>query len=163
MTNPMSDPGFVAGLRPVPSGIGDSAPTWSASDLVGVRPDGTPVTVCVTDGGRPLLVVFLTTDCDGCDVFWGGLVDPPRGADVVVVTKGPDAVPASDVASLVVGLADIPVVMSDTAWPDYRVTGYPFLVLVEPGTRRIVAESVGFAWSDVETLVSTLDIGPADR
>ncbi len=159
----MSDPGFVAGLRAVPSGFGDAAPTWPASDLAGVRPDGTSVTVCVADRDRPLLLVFLTTDCDGCEVFWSGLVDPLRGVDVVVVTKGPHAVPASDVATLADGLADIPVVMSDTAWPDYRVTGYPFLILVEPGTRRIVAESVGFVWSDVETLVSRLETGPADR
>ncbi len=159
----MSDPGFVAGLRAVPSGFGDSAPTWPASDLMGVGPDGTSVTVRVADGGRPLLLVFLSTDCDGCEVFWSGLVDPPRGADVVVVTKGPQAVRASDVAALADGLAGTPVVMSDAAWSDYRVTGYPFFVLVEPGTRRIAAESVGFAWPDVEKLLSELGTGPADR
>ena len=41
------------------------------------------------------------------------------------------------------------VVMSDSAWADYRVTGYPFLVLIDPPGRRILAETVGFDWADV--------------
>jgi hypothetical protein len=45
--------------------------------------------------------------------------------------------------------------MSDAAWSDYRVTGYPFLVLVEPATRRILGESVGFGWPDVEGLMAS--------
>ena len=162
MTNPLFDPEFVAGLRPIPSGVGDTAPAWAASDLDGVRPDGTPVTVSMADAGRPVLLVFLSTDCDGCDVFWQRLAEPPSGVEVVVVTKGPDAVPPADVAALAGGAGGLPVVMSDTAWPDYRVTGYPFLVLVEPGTRRIVGESVGFAWSDVGALVAKLDRGSGE-
>ena len=159
MTDPLSDPEFVAGLRPIPSGVGDTAPTWAASDLSGLRPDGTPVAVSMADAGLPVLLVFLSTDCAGCDVFWHGLVEPPPGVEVVVVTKGPGTVPAADVAALSAGAGGLPVVMSDAAWPDYRVTGYPFLILVEPGSRRIVGESVGFAWTDVGALVAKLDAG----
>ena len=155
MTDPLSDPEFVAGLRPIPSGLDGSAPSWSAADLVGVRPDGDPVSVDMGTAVRPVLVVFLTTDCDGCDHFWQGLVDPPADIDSVVVTKGPGSVAPTDVAALAVGLARVPVVMSDAAWSDYRVTGYPFLVLVEPGTRRILGEAVGFGWSDVEALLAS--------
>ena len=162
MTNPLSDPEFVAGLRPIPSGVGDAAPAWAASDLDGVRPDGTPVTVSIADTGRPVLLVFLSTGCDGCDAFWQGLSEPPSDVEVVVVTKGPDAVSAAEVAILAGGAGDLPVVMSDTAWSDYRVTGYPFLVLVEPGSRRIVGESVGFAWPDVGALVAKLDRGSGE-
>ncbi len=155
MTNPLSDPEFVAGLRPVPSGLDGTAPSWPAADLVGVGPDGTPLSVSPATATRPVLLVFLTTDCDGCDHFWEGLADPPPDVDVVVVTKGPDTVPFSDVAALAVGLRDVPVVMGDAAWSDYRVTGYPFLVLVEAGTRRILGESVGFGWSDVDALLAS--------
>ena len=155
MTDPLSDPEFVAGLRPIPSGLDGMAPSWSAADLVGVRPDGDPVSVDMGTAVRPVLVVFLTTDCDGCDHFWQGLVDPPADIDSVVVTKGPGSVAPTDVAALAVGLARVPVVMSDAAWSDYRVTGYPFLVLVEPGTRRILGEAVGFGWSDVEALLAS--------
>ena len=154
MTNPLSDPEFVAGLRPVPSGLDGAAPSWPAADLVGMCPDASPVSVDLAAATRPVLLVFLTTDCDGCDHFWMGLADPPPGVDPVVVTKGPDAVAPSDVAALAVDLPHVPVVMSDAAWSDYRVTGYPFLVLVEPGTRRILGESVGFGWSDVEALLA---------
>ena len=150
MTGPLSDPEFVAGLRPVPSGFGDAPPTWPATDVSGVRPDGTPVLIELAAGSRPVLLVFLTTNCDGCDLFWTGLSEPPAGVDVVVVTKGPGAVEASEVAAL----ARTEVVMSDPAWTDYRVTGYPFLVLVDPATRRILGESVGFGWSDVDALLS---------
>ena len=155
MTDPLSDPEFVAGLRPIPSGLDGSAPSWPATDLVGVCPDASPVSVDLAATSRPVLLVFLTIDCDGCDHFWQGLVNPPAAIDTVVVTKGPETVASTDVAALAVGLAHIPVVMSDAAWSDYRVTGYPFLVLVEPGTRRILGESVGFGWSDVDALLAS--------
>ena len=161
MPDPMSDPDFVVGLRPIPSGLDGMAPSWRAADLVGVRIDGDPVSVDLAATVRPVLVVFLTTDCNGCDHFWQGLVDPPADIDSVVVTKGPGTVAPTDVAALAEGLARVPVVMSDAAWSDYRVTGYPFLVLVEPGTRRILGESVGFGWSDVDALVaSSTGAGP---
>ena len=155
--SPLEDPGFVAGLRAVPTGREDSPVDWPATDVSGVGPDGAPVSVSLDDRSRPLLLVFLSTDCDGCDVFWRGVRDgPPEDVDVVVVTKGPTVVPDSDVGDLAQG-TDTPVVRSDRAWDDYRVTGYPFLVLVDPSTRRIVRESVGFAWSDVAALIG----GPA--
>lgn len=151
--NPLTDPDFVAGLRPVPSGIGDAPVAWRAADLSGVGPDGLVVEVDLGAAGRRVLVVFLSTNCDGCDQFWTGLrEDPPSGADVVVVTRGPATVAADEVLSLGVGVT-APIVMTDTAWADFRVTSYPFLVLVEPRTRRILGESVGFGWSDVAALL----------
>jgi len=145
----------VAGLRPVPSAIGDAPVAWSAADLSGVDPDGMPIRVDLASSLRPGLLVFLSTNCDGCDLFWTGLRrDLPPGVDVVVVTKGPANVRADEVA---VTAADVPVsvVMSDAAWADFRVTSYPFLVLVEPHTRRILGESVGFGWSDVAALLDS--------
>jgi len=155
VTDPLSDPEFVSGLRPVPSTLGGAGPSWPAADLSGVRPDGTPVIVDLAACSRPVLLVFLALGCDGCAQFWEGLTDPPTGADVVVVTKGPGAVDADDVGARSRGAPAVPVVMSDMAWSDYRVTGYPFLVLVEPATRRIIGESVGFGWSDAADLVAT--------
>jgi len=155
--NPLSDPDFVAGLRPVPSGTAADAPTWEASDLIGVRPDGSPVAVRLADGERPLLLVFLTLRCDGCDTFWAGLADAAdpvlAGVTPVVVTKGPGLVDGAEAGVLAGRLGGTPVVMSDDAWIDYRVTGYPFLVLVDPGSRRILSEVVGFGWADVASMV----------
>ena len=153
VSGPLSDPEFVAGLRPIPSGIGNSAPSWTAVDLNGWRPDGSPVTIELSGRSRPVLLVFLTIDCDGCDLFWAHLADAPAGVDVVAVTKSPTEVAPHEVAARAAG----PVVMSSSAWIDYRVTGYPFLVLVDPVSRRIVAESVGFAWSDVDAMLAVLE------
>ena len=157
--HPLTDPEFLAGLRPVPSGIGDDVATWPASDLVGTTPDGAAVSVELDRVDGPLLLVFLSTNCDGCDQLWEGLRTVGRGVSdgaggldgvtVVVVTKGPGTVSVGEVAGLAVGSPSVPVVMGDGAWADYRVTGYPFLVLVEPTTRRILAETVAFGWSDV--------------
>jgi hypothetical protein len=155
--NPLDDPDFVAGLRPVLSGAAGELVTWPAVDLVGTRPDGTPVTVTLDAVDRPLLVVFLSTRCDGCETFWGGLagdVDQSLARVVpVVVTKGPDAVDVDEVRDLAEGLGSVPVVMATQAWTDYRVTGYPFLVLVDPSSRRVLAESVGFGWADVAATI----------
>jgi len=155
--NPLSDPGFVAGLRPIPTGVPGEVPVWPATDLHGVRPDGSPVSVALGDLDRPLLLVFLAVRCDGCEAFWEGIAggpgDPALGAVVpVVVTRGPDSVAVGEVAARAAGF-DGDVVMSDRAWTDYRVTGYPFLVLVEPASERILAESVGFGWDDVASTV----------
>ena len=155
VSGPLSDPEFVAGLRPIPSGIGNSAPYWSAVDLNGVRPDGSPVAIDLAGRSRPVLLVFLTVDCDGCDLFWARLTDATAEVDVVAVTKSPTEVSSHEVAARATG----PVVMSSAAWIDYRVTGYPFLVLVDPVSRRIVAESAGFAWSDVDAMLAALEPG----
>jgi hypothetical protein len=131
--------------------------TWAGSDLRGTDPDGRPVRVDLAGVDRPVLLVFLATRCDGCDQFWVGLgagAEPALDEVVpVVVTRGPDSVPVAEVAALADGLRGVPVVMSDRAWTDYRVTGYPFIVLVEPSSRRILAETVGFGWSDVLSTV----------
>jgi hypothetical protein len=158
-TSPLDDPDFVAGLRAVPTGMGDGPVPWTGADLAGVDPAGRPVAVGIGGAARPVLVVFLSVDCDGCDLFWRGLRErPPAGVEVAVVTRSPGTVPADGVAALADGL-DAPVVMSEEAWGDFRVTGYPFLVVVEPGTRRILGETVGFGWSDVADLLTRCGVG----
>lgn len=136
-----------------------------AGDLVGVAPDGSPVEVrCTARAGspgdrRPLLVAFLHTRCDGCDEFWRGLVDSPAGqlpgsVDAAIVTKGPGTVAADEVRALSTGTASVPVVMSDRAWSDYRVLGYPFFALVDRVDGVVVGETVGFGWRDVISMIS---------
>ena len=155
--SPLDDPGFVAGLRPIPSGLPGEVPVWPAADLHGVRPDGSPVSVVLADLDRPLLLVFLAERCDGCESFWqgidGGVADPALASVVpVVVTRGPDSVADGEVTARVARFGGV-LVMSDRAWTDYRVTGYPFLVLVDPTSERILAESVGVGWDDVASTI----------
>lgn len=146
----------MAGLRAIPSGAPGEVPDWPAADLHGTRPDGTPVSVALADVDGPLLLVFLAVHCDGCASFWRGLSEGSivAGVTPVVVTRGPHAVDPAEVAALAASFAG-PVVMSDKAWADHRVTGYPFLVLVDPPTRRILAEAVGFGWDDVAAVLRT--------
>jgi hypothetical protein len=159
---PLSDPAFVAGLRPIPSGSATGQPSWPASDLKGTRPDGSSIEIRIADAGHPILLVFLNTRCDGCDEFWRGLGSPdgtalPGSVSAVVVTRGPAVLSAAEVEAASGGLGSVPVVMTDAAWSDYRVTGYPFLVLVDPGTRTVIGETVGFGWSDVHAMIRAAD------
>jgi hypothetical protein len=155
--SPISDPTFLSGLRPIPTG--GSGQPWPAADIVGITPAGEPRRVSVDSFAGPLLVVFLTTNCDGCEGFWDGLRDDaestlPDGVDVIIVTKGETVVSPLAVAQVAVGVDRVPVVMSDQAWSDYHVLGYPFFVLVDAPTRAIVAETVGFGWADVAALLA---------
>ena len=124
---------------------------------------------------RPILVAFLATHCDGCGDYWRGLaddrlvgtaddsaVDANPATDVgaalaavapVIVTRGPRYQEPADVVAAATGVIRTPVVMSDQAWRDYRITSYPFFVLVDPSTRRIIGETVGFGWSDVVGMI----------
>ena len=159
--NPLSDPEFVSGLRPIPSAgppgsVGHA--TWSASDIVGVRPSGEPVSFRIDEHQGAVLVAFLAIRCDGCDEFWRGFRDRadselPTGVSTIVVTKGPTSLAATDVELVAAGINSLPVIMSDEAWNDYRVTGYPFFVLVDAGARSIVGETVGFGWPDVLSMI----------
>jgi len=111
------------------------------------------------DGSDGLvLVAFLATRCDGCEEFWRGLgagsdVGLPGSVAVVAVTRGPGTISSADVDEVATGINGAPVIMSDTAWTDYRVSGYPFFVLVDAPNRRVVGETVGFGWPDVVSMV----------
>jgi hypothetical protein len=157
---PTGDPEFLAGLRPIPTGPRGAPQSWPAADLLGEDPGGHPVAVRIGEHARPLLLCFLQTRCDGCHEFWLGLADPPGedwpdGLSLVAVTRGPGTVDRSEVARLAAGAGAgaVSVVMSDQAWDDYRITGYPFFVLVDPSPGTVVGETVGFGWSDVRAMV----------
>jgi len=105
-----------------------------------------------------VLLAFLATRCDGCGEFWQGLRDSatvglPESVAVVAVTRGPGTVSSADVREVAAGITRVPVIMSDAAWTDYRVSAYPFFVLVDAPGRRVVGETVGFGWSDIVSMV----------
>jgi hypothetical protein len=158
---PLADPEFLAGLRPIPSGSMESPAPWPAADIRGVSPSGDQIEVRIADAdadGEPnadsrLLLAFLHTECDGCEEFWVGLRDPDSlglapGTFAVVVTKGPESLSPEVLKASAAGV-QVPVVMSDQGWTDYRVLGYPFFVLVDRATQHVVGETVGLGWSDV--------------
>ncbi len=155
---PLADPAFVAGLRPIPSGPVHTGAPRPASDLVGVTPGGSSVEFQIDSTDQAILLVFLSTRCEGCDGFWRGLKDSdaaafPSSVSAVVVTRGPTRVASTDVEAAARGISRVPVIMSDAGWVDYGVTGYPFFVLVDPASRTVVAETVGFGWPDVHAMI----------
>lgn len=161
----LTDPSFAAGIRPIPVGQAERHP---AANVCGVAPDGAPVSVTLARGGHVpsggpsdrLLLAFLHVHCDGCEEYWRGFADPgrigvPDGVSLAVVTKGPGSVAPDAVAHAAAGIDAVPVVMSDQAWSDYRVLGYPFFVLVELAGGTVVGETVGFGWADVLGMVAS--------
>jgi hypothetical protein len=157
-SSPLADPAFTAGLRPIPSGTAEAPAAWPAVDVEGVSPDGEPIEVRLDEVGGRLLLAFLTTDCLGCRAFWDVLrrVEDshlPTDVSAVVVTRGPSAVASEDVAASAAGFGQVPVIMSDRAWTDYRVTSYPFFVVAEARSRTVIGETVGLGWDDVLLLL----------
>jgi hypothetical protein len=155
---PLSDPAFVAGLRPVPSVSSDAWSRRPAADLTGVSPEGSRLEVRLGDCGGQVLLAFLTTRCDGCDEFWAGMADTgaeglPSSVSTVVVTRGPETVDRAEVARAASGTSGVPVVMSDQAWVDYQVMGYPFFILVDATERCVIGETVGFGWAEIVAMV----------
>ena len=160
--------------RPVPleSGADPTAPSGPRRSLVtpdvsGTTPDGRPAVLRLDEVGGPVVLAFLTTDCDGCRVFWTALggsgavaVEGRAPVPAVIVTRGPRAVPPDEVRALGGGIrvregSPVPLlVMSDSAWTDYGVLGYPFFVLVDAEERAVLGETVGFGWPDLVTMVS---------
>ncbi len=166
-SDPFSDPGFVAGLRPIPSGLEGEQPPWPALDLEGVSPEGAPIRISLGASGGKVLLAFLATRCDGCETFWSGLgpsgpLGEMESVQVVVVTKASPAVDPVEVAGLAGELGPVPVVMDDVAWADYRVGGYPFFVLVDSATRKVLRESVAFGMDDVLALLGAGAAGRAE-
>jgi hypothetical protein len=162
--SPFDDPAFVAGLRPIPTGPLGPAEQRPAPDIAGEDLHARPVSVRIGTFEHAVLLCFLHVHCDGCDGFWRGLAERPAvvfpdSISAVVVTKGPGAVDRAEVAQAAgdsettPGAVRVPVVMSDTAWADYRVTGYPFFVLVDARNQTIVGETVGFGWPDVTAMI----------
>ena len=154
MTEPPAD--ILRRLRPIPTTVGP--PTTVPRDVVGVAPDGRAVRIDVVGATAPVLLLFLSADCIGCQDLWEGLTELRAGlgrdARLAVVTKAP---PTEDPAAITALAADdkgrlrAPVVMSETASSDYHAAA-PFLVLATPSAVLVD----GVAWGVDETLRTAL-------
>jgi hypothetical protein len=120
--------------------------------LVGVTPDGDPVTLAF-DGvrSRSTLLAFLTTGCGTCAGFWGSLGEQrlPAGLQTVIVTHGTERERPARLRELAPDR--VPVVMSSRAWSDYGVPGSPYFVLVDGVIR---GEGVAGTWDALSSLIA---------
>jgi hypothetical protein len=161
-------------LRPIPTSVGP--PRTRPRDIVGVTPHEVPCRVEVMEAAAPVLLLFLSAACLGCQDLWEGLGQLRAGlgaaARLAVVTRSPGSAPDDtraidlDAAARDAGTggkcedaaavarladrapADVAVVMSTEAFGHYRVAGPPFLVVVDAASVR--TESV--AWGVEQTL-----------
>lgn len=137
--------------RPIPTYT--DRPATRPHDVEGVDPSGNPCRVPVTAQTKPVLLLFLSADCQGCRELWEGLTDLHVGlagdCRLTVVTKSPGEENEAAIADLSRGAPpEVEVVMSTPAYRDYRVGGPPLFVLA--GRNAVVTE--GVAWGLVETL-----------
>jgi hypothetical protein len=156
--DPFSDAGWMAGLRSVPTRKTEPGDVRIARDVIGTSPAGLPVEFLIDHLDRPALLAFLHTNCDGCDEYWSGFGHTDRGpwphsVWPAIVTRGPESVGLADIQQAAAGVREVPVIMSDQAWIDYQVLGYPFFVLIEPESRTVIGETVGFGWADVISMI----------
>jgi hypothetical protein len=119
--------------------------------LAGITPAGDAVALALAaPGSRPTLLAFLTSGCASCADFWDTLGEPrlPPGIEILIVTHGSERESPSRLRKL--APEHVPVVMSSTAWADYRVPGSPYFVLVDGHIR---GEGVATSWSALASLV----------
>jgi hypothetical protein len=150
VTEPPAD--ILRRLRPIPTTVGP--PTTAPRDVVGIAPDGRAVRIDVVEATAPVLLLFLSADCIGCQDLWAGLAELRAGlgrdARLAVVTKAPPAEDPATVAGLAAdekGHLRAPVVMSETAFGDYHA-GAPFLALAT----AVAVLVEGVAWGVDDTL-----------
>jgi hypothetical protein len=139
-------------LQPIPTYR--DHPATTPHDVVGVDPRGAPLTIPILGSTAPVLLLFLSADCLGCQDIWLGLDEVraglPEGTGLVVVTAGPEAEDSGRIAALAGAGTGVEteIVMSTQAFADYRVAGAPFLVLVDAEAVR----TEGVAWGIAETV-----------
>jgi hypothetical protein len=131
-------------------------PATTPHDVHGVDPAGEPVSLLILERAEPILLIFLSSNCQGCLDLWQGLDEVQRlvtpGLELAVVTRGGDAEDAAAIADLGRSEGGIPIVMSSAAFGHYAVAGPPFLVVVD-GTR---VRTEGVAWGIAETTRAAL-------
>ncbi len=163
----MSQPGAgpvrpdLSGLRPIPTFV--DRPTTLASDFEGRDLSGAEVSVTVRRPGQWTLLLFLSSDCDGCLPFWQALTDPPAHGltvdQVVVVAQGSGKGDAAAVRPLVPPQSLALVVTSPEAYTAYRVHGGPFFVLVDGSAPVVATEGVAWGLSQVADDVAAAGLG----
>jgi hypothetical protein len=125
------------GQRLRTTGLGEAP----ATEIAGVAPSGSTVSVSLRHGKGETLLAFLSTGCASCQVFWADLADKPDlptpTTRPVIVTKGPRSESPSKVAEL--APAQVRLIMSDEAWDEFKVPLTPYFMLID-GDGGVIGE-----------------------
>jgi hypothetical protein len=129
---------------------------WTSGfDLAGESVRGEVLTSRVVGVEHDSVLLFLSSGCASCAVFWEELAAPvplPSGTRLVVVTQGDDGDSRTALAEL--APSGIDVIMSTQAWRDYEVPGSPHVVFVEGRSGRLRGEGTGQSWGQVAQLLA---------
>lgn len=139
------DPGL-----PRPPAVPEGRP---AADIVGTSPTGDAQAIRVARARHDTVLVFLSSGCATCHVFWEELraATLPDPARLIIVTKSDNA--ESPVAVGELAPAGITVVMSSDAWTDYAVPGSPYVIDVDGPSGRVRGEGTGPSWQQVARML----------
>lgn len=137
-----------------------TAPTprdeWAAAhDLAGETLHGELVATRVAGVEHDTVLLFLSSGCSSCEVFWQELASapaPPPGTRLVVVAQGDEAEDRATLGRLAAPHLDV--LLSSQAWRDYEVPGSPHVVFVDGRTGRIRGEGTGQSWTQVRHLLA---------
>jgi len=128
----------------------------AATDISGIKSDGSAAAIGVVGTDHPTLLAFLSTSCQSCKGFWDSFDDPNLklpGSDLrlVIVTKGPEAESESAVHRL--APKGITTIMSTEAYEDYQVPVSPFFVMIDGPTGKTLGEGASATWGQLESLL----------
>jgi hypothetical protein len=124
-------------------------------DIAGSTIGGELVTTRVVGVEHDTVLLFLSSGCASCEVFWDELSHPvalPANTRLVVVSQGEEFESRAVLASL--AAPDLDVLMSSQAWRDYEVPGSPHVVFVEGRTGRVRGEGTGQSWTQVAQMLA---------
>lgn len=140
---------------------------FQAIDLAGSTLQGDAVKVSLSAGAPHTLIAFLSSGCLTCANFWDALRpevrEPlPGNARPVIVTKDSAYESPSKLREL--APADIPMVMSSTAWDDYSVPVAPYFVYVGDDG-QVLGEGAAENWGQITSLFrdALLDLEDSER
>ncbi|HET6937073.1 MAG TPA: hypothetical protein VFI19_00655 [Nocardioides sp.] len=145
----------VFAIQPAAPSPRSEDPGPAAHDVSGETPQGEIVTARVVDVDHDTLLLFLSSGCETCRVFWQELAGPvplPRGTRMLVVAQSADTESPAELERL--AGAGVDVLLSSDAWRDYEVPGSPHAVFVDGRTGRVRGEGTGQSLLQVAHLLA---------
>ena len=141
-------------LDPLPAPA--SRESWTEGhDVGGITVRGEVASTRVVGVDHDTVLLFLSSGCASCEVFWDELSRPvalPVETRLVIVAQGDETESRASLASLAAPHLDV--LMSTQAWRDYEVPGSPHVVFIEGRTGRIRGEGTGQSWSQVAQMLA---------
>ncbi len=141
---------------PGPPATSGDDPEWPVGhDISGVALDGEILSVRIVGVPRDTVLLFLSSGCSGCAVFFADLaarsVALPPSVRVLVVAHDASEESVSLLRELCPPGVDL--VLSGQAWDDYRVPGSPYVMVVDGRRGRVVGEGTGSSLRQVAALI----------